>query len=76
MIRFLKIKPNDSIESRCLERPFRTKPLCVNYINLIIKDKKPGVVLDFDSKGGIVAIEILNASKKMPQPTKFEYEIA
>ena len=37
--------------------------------------EKPGVVLDFDNKGGIVAIEILNASRKMPQPTKFEYEI-
>jgi len=38
--------------------------------------EKPGVVLDFDNQGGIVAIEILNASRKMPQPTKFEYEIA
>lgn len=38
--------------------------------------EKPGVVLDFDAKGGIVAIEILNASRKIPQPTKFEYEIA
>ena len=38
--------------------------------------EKPGVVLDFDGKGSIVAFEILNASKKMPQPTKFEYEIA
>jgi len=38
--------------------------------------EKPGMVLDFDSQGGIVAIEILNASRKMPQPTKFEYEIA
>lgn len=38
--------------------------------------EKPGVVLDFDNKGGIVAIEILNASLKISQPTKFEYEIA
>lgn len=38
--------------------------------------EKPGVVLDFDAKGSIVAIEILNASQKIPQPTKFEYEIA
>ena len=37
--------------------------------------EKSGVVLAFDNKGGIVAIEILNASRKMPQPTKFEYEI-
>lgn len=38
--------------------------------------EKPGVVLDFDAQGRLVAIEILNASRKMPQPTKFEYEIA
>lgn len=38
--------------------------------------EKPGVVLDFDAKGGIIAIEILNASRKISQPTKFEYEIA
>ena len=37
---------------------------------------KPGVVLDYDANGSIVAIEILNASRKIPQPTKFEYEIA
>jgi uncharacterized protein YuzE len=38
--------------------------------------EKPGVVLDYDAQGRIVAIEILNASHKMPQPTKLEYEIA
>ena len=38
--------------------------------------QKPGVILDFDLEGRIVAIEILNASLKMPQPTKFEYEVA
>jgi uncharacterized protein YuzE len=38
--------------------------------------EKPGVVLEFDGKGSIVAIEILNASKRMSQPTKFDYEIA
>jgi uncharacterized protein YuzE len=37
---------------------------------------KPGVVIDYDAQGRIVAIEMLNASQKMPQPTKFEYEIA
>ncbi len=37
---------------------------------------KPGIIMDFDVKGQIVSIEILNASHKMPQPTKFEYEIA
>ena len=39
-------------------------------------EDKPGIVLDYAEDGSIVSIEILNASKKLPQPNKFEYEIA
>lgn len=39
-------------------------------------EERSGIILDYDSKGSIVAIEILNASKKMPQPLKVEYEVA
>ncbi|MBL7137361.1 MAG: DUF2283 domain-containing protein [Bacteroidales bacterium] len=37
---------------------------------------KPGIILDYDKDGSIIGIEVLNASKKIPQPMKFEYEVA
>lgn len=39
-------------------------------------EDKPGIILDYDKQGSIVGIEILDASKKMKNPTKVEYEIA
>jgi len=39
-------------------------------------EDKPGIVIDYDKKGSIVGIEILDASRKMSNPTKVEYEIA
>jgi uncharacterized protein YuzE len=39
------------------------------------EDKK-GIVLDYDADSNIVGIEVLNASKKLPQPAKLEYEVA
>jgi uncharacterized protein YuzE len=39
-------------------------------------EDKPGVILDYSADGSIVGIEILNASKKLPQPYKMEYEFA
>lgn len=39
-------------------------------------EDKPGVILDYDEKGNIVGIEVINASSKIPQPMKFEYEVA
>ncbi len=36
----------------------------------------PGIIIDYDINGKIVAIEILNASLKVKQPNKFEYEVA
>jgi uncharacterized protein YuzE len=39
-------------------------------------EEKPGIILDYDEKGNIVGIEVINASLKIPQPMKFEYEIA
>lgn len=35
-----------------------------------------GVIIDYSEKGNIVAIEIIDASKQMPQPSKVEYEVA
>jgi len=39
-------------------------------------EDKPGIILDYDKAGSIVGIEILDASKKMKNPTKVEYEMA
>jgi uncharacterized protein YuzE len=39
-------------------------------------EEKPGIILDYDKKGLIVGIEILEASKKMKDPSKVEYEVA
>ncbi len=51
--------------------------LMIQLNNLPIKESdedKPGVILDYADDGSVVSIEILNASKKMPQPDKLEYE--
>ena len=39
-------------------------------------EDKPGIILDYDKNGSIVGIEILDASKRMKNPTKVEYEVA
>ncbi len=39
-------------------------------------EDKPGIILDYDKSGTIVGLEILDASKKMKNPTKVEYEVA
>jgi uncharacterized protein YuzE len=38
-------------------------------------EQREGVILDFNEAGKIVGIEILNASMRVPQPTKMEYEL-
>ena len=38
-------------------------------------EQKPGIILDYDKQGSIVGIEILNASKRMGNPAKVEYEV-
>lgn len=39
-------------------------------------EEKSGIILDYDKSGAIVGIEILNASKRMKNLTKVEYEVA
>ena len=39
-------------------------------------EAKPGIILDYDKSATIVGIEILDASKKMKNPAKVEYEAA
>ncbi len=36
---------------------------------------KPGTILDYDSDGNIVGMEVLNASKHMENPRAVEYAV-
>jgi len=39
-------------------------------------EEKPGVILDYDKAGNVVAIEILDASKRTANPLSVEYAVA
>lgn len=38
--------------------------------------EKKGIIIDYDASGEVVAIEVLNASKKMDQVNGVLYELA
>ncbi len=39
-------------------------------------EEKPGVILDYDSEGNLVSMEILDASVRVSIPGKIEYQVA
>jgi uncharacterized protein YuzE len=39
-------------------------------------EDKPGVILDYDDSGNLISLEILDASRRMPFPTRIEYQVA
>jgi len=39
-------------------------------------EEKPGIIIDYDNEGRIVAIEVLNASKNTESPNSVIYEVA
>jgi uncharacterized protein YuzE len=39
-------------------------------------EDKPGVILDYDVSGNLVSLEILDASRRVPTPTRIEYQVA
>ncbi|MBM3774037.1 MAG: DUF2283 domain-containing protein [Acidobacteria bacterium] len=38
-------------------------------------ETKPGLVLDYDSAGNVVSLEILEASKRLGNPLSVEYSV-
>jgi uncharacterized protein YuzE len=54
-------------------------------LSLILKDNvpvaesdedKPGIILDYDEKGDLVSMEILDASRRVTEAKKMEFQIA
>ena len=37
-------------------------------------EDKPGVILDYDGKGNLISLEILDASRRVAQPKKVEFQ--
>ncbi len=38
-------------------------------------EDKPGVILDYDQEGNLVSLEILDASKRVTEPRKIEFQM-
>lgn len=38
-------------------------------------EEKPGLILDYDAIGNLVSLEILDASRRVPLPTRIEYQV-
>jgi uncharacterized protein YuzE len=54
-------------------------------LTLVLKDNarvaesdenKPGVILDYDERGDLVSMEILDASRRVTEATKMEFQVA
>ena len=39
-------------------------------------EDKPGVILDYDASGNLISLEVLDASRRVVQPTQMTYELA
>ena len=38
-------------------------------------EDKPGVILDYDTAGNLVSVEILDASTRITSPSRIEYQV-
>jgi uncharacterized protein YuzE len=39
-------------------------------------EDKPGIILDYDTSGNLVSLEILDASRRVTMPSKIEYQVS
>ncbi len=39
-------------------------------------EDKPGVILDYDEKGNLISLEILDASSRVSVPSKIEHQVS
>jgi uncharacterized protein YuzE len=57
----------------------QTDTLTIIFTDTLVTESdedKPGVILDYDEKGNLVSLEILDASQRMSSPSKIEYQVS
>ncbi|MGB9439316.1 MAG: DUF2283 domain-containing protein [Desulfobacterales bacterium] len=55
-----------------------------DILTIILKDtsiiesdeEKQGIILDYDAAGDVVSLEILDAKKRVSEPTQISYQVA
>ena len=50
--------------------------LCDNRAVAESDEDKPGIILDYDDEGNLVSLEVLDASKRVSNARKIEYQMA
>jgi len=59
--------------------------MSTDTLSVVLKDNtpvhesdedKPGVILDYDKDGNLISIEILDASKRVTDPRKVDFQLA
>ena len=59
------------------DRETDTLSIILNEAQVTESDEdKPGIILDYDERGNLVSLEILDASRRVSLPSKIEYQVA
>ncbi len=57
----------------------KTDTLTIIFTDTLVAESdedKPGVILDYDDKGNLVSLEIMDASRRVSVPSKIEYRVS